>query len=165
MAKETSTKYFSNKQEKLVADSLGWSVVSGSGARGLHPGDVQSEDWMGECKTHETPGHKIVFYSSVWKKIVDEASSHFKFPVLFVDDGSQKIENTWCMFSQKPAIRHLTTNYIYSLKTNVSFKSEELMHHRKEIGCVEPLLYTVRRLHSVQYISTFEDFITMFGSR
>ena len=99
---EKSTKYYSNIQEKQIADALGWHQVSGSGARNLHPGDVISDDWMGECKTHTKPGNKIVFDFKVWEKIRDEAISQFKYAVLFSDDGSQRLDKTWCMFNILP---------------------------------------------------------------
>ena len=94
---ESSTKKFSLKQENLIANTLGWSRVAGSGSRINHPGDVQSDAWVGECKTHVTPGHPIIFKFDVWDKIENEATSQFKQPVLFVDDGSQTLANTWCM--------------------------------------------------------------------
>lgn len=84
----------------MIADYLGWSVVTGSGARPCHPGDVISDDWLGECKTHEKSGHTIFFSSDVWEKIVEEATKMHRSPVLFTDDGSQKLENTWCIFNQ-----------------------------------------------------------------
>lgn len=92
------TKFFSSKQERLIASELGWEVVTGSGARDCHPGDIISDAWLGECKTHTAPGKPIKFDATVWKKISDEAQSKFKYPVLFVDDGSQTVETTWCLF-------------------------------------------------------------------
>lgn len=92
-----STKDFSNKQEKMIADYLGWSVVSGSGARACHPGDIIGEDWLGECKTHETTGKSIFFSTNVWTKICEEATFQHRRPVLFTDDGSQNIRKTWCL--------------------------------------------------------------------
>lgn len=94
----TPTKHYSSIQENRIAEYLGWSVVSGSGARDCHPGDIQSDQWLGECKTHTEPYHKITFMYDFWKKICDEATSKFKVPVLFVDDGSQKIEKTWVLY-------------------------------------------------------------------
>lgn len=93
-----ATKDYSSKQESTIARYLGWSVVSGSGSRDCHPGDIQSESWLGECKTHVNPNTKICFIEDVWRKISDEAASKFKYPVLFVDDGSQSVERTWCMY-------------------------------------------------------------------
>lgn len=94
-----STKDYSIKQESSIASSLGWKVVSGSGSRSFHPGDVKSDKWLGECKTHIKPGHKIRFDIHEWGKIEDEAQSQRKNPVLFVDDGSQDLNKTWCFVS------------------------------------------------------------------
>lgn len=94
---EHPTKYYSNAQESMIADFLGWKKVAASGARDFHKGDVKGDQWLGECKTHTEPGHKLQFDYEVWKKISDEAYGHFKKPVLFTDDGSQKLENIWCM--------------------------------------------------------------------
>lgn len=98
-----ATKDYSIKQEKLIANYLDWECVSASGARDCHPGDVISDSWMGECKTHVASGKRIQFVFKEWMKIYEEATSKFKFPVLFVDDGSQTIENTWCMLDAKTA--------------------------------------------------------------
>lgn len=89
----------SQLQESNIAAYLGWQVVSGSGAAAGHPGDICSTGWLGECKTHVSTGHKIAFIFSVWEKICNEAGAKFKYPVLFVDDGSQKIDRTWVLFN------------------------------------------------------------------
>lgn len=91
------TKYYSSKQEKMIADHLGWSVVSASGARAFLPGDVRSDVFLGECKTHTKKCSEIVVYKDVWKKISEESVSILKRPVLFVDNGTQTIKNTWCI--------------------------------------------------------------------
>ena len=62
--------------------------MSGSGARPLHPGDIVSEYWLGECKTHTSRCELWVFHFDVWAKICEEAQSQFKHPVLFVDNGT-----------------------------------------------------------------------------
>lgn len=98
-----ATKDYSIKQEKMVADYLGWECVVASGARPCHPGDIISDYWMGECKTHVTTGNRVRFNFKEWEKICDEAMSRGKFPVLFSDDGSQKDKNTWCMINTKTA--------------------------------------------------------------
>lgn len=92
-----ATKDFSSKQEKMVASVLGWKVVAGSGAAACHPGDVISDMWLGECKTHLKPGQKICFKQDVWEKIKDEAYVKHRFPVLFTDDGTQNEKTTWCL--------------------------------------------------------------------
>lgn len=96
-----STKTYSNKQEKLIADYLGWEVVSGSGARNFNPGDIKSPQWLGECKTHISIVDRISVNYKVWIKIVNEAKSVFKFPALFIDNGSQNIDNTWVVCDYK----------------------------------------------------------------
>lgn len=122
------TKYYSSIQERRVADALGWSVVSGSGARDFHPGDIVSDRWMGECKTHTVPGSKLKFDAKVWEKICEEASSKFKYPVLFVDDGSQSLDKTWCVFlpdvyCPEGVVRY---NYDGKFKTNLIFEHPDM---------------------------------------
>lgn len=91
------TKYYSSKQEKMIADYLGWSVVIASGARAFLPGDVRSDNFLGECKTHTQKHFDIAIYKDVWRKISGEAVSVLKRPVLFIDNGTQMIKNTWCI--------------------------------------------------------------------
>lgn len=98
----SSTKFYSDKQEKLVANHTNGRQISGSGARPFAPGDVESEDWLIECKTHTTPGHKISFTESVWNKIQDEAMIRHKYPAYVVDDGSQMLSNQRVLFSLCP---------------------------------------------------------------
>lgn len=95
-------KFYSDKQEKMIAGYMSssldvWKQVTGSGSRPNHPGDVVSSQWLGECKTHITSGNKIIFIFDVWNKISNEASSCFKHPVLFTDDGSQDLNRTYSM--------------------------------------------------------------------
>lgn len=98
-----ATKDYSSKQEKMIADVLGWECVVASGARACHPGDVRDDNWLGECKTHVTAGNRIKFVYREWAKICEEATSKLRWPILFVDDGSQKECNTWCMVNTKTA--------------------------------------------------------------
>lgn len=123
-----STKDYSTKQEKMIASYLGWNVVPASGARDFHPGDIRSDRWLGECKTHQVSGNKIIFRKDVWKKICEEAQSQFKIPALFVDDGSQKIENTWVIFPshaciQKPFRSRKVQSFV---KVNLTCTCKEL---------------------------------------
>lgn len=95
------TKYYSDRQEKLVADYLNMDKVPGSGAFSGSPGDVSGNQWLIECKTHTTSPFPIKFSKKVWNKISKEAISKFKFPALITDDGSQSLSNTYVMFSLK----------------------------------------------------------------
>lgn len=94
---ELNTKYFSTRQEKMVANELGGHPIGGSGSRPCSPGDVRTWDWLVECKTHTTPNHSIYFNRKVWDKICEEAMAIHRKPVLIVDDGSQSISRTWCL--------------------------------------------------------------------
>lgn len=98
-----ATKDYSIKQEKMIANYLEWDCVVASGARPCHPGDLTSDYWLGECKTHVTAESRIKFSFREWEKICEEAASKGKFAVLFVDDGSQKAFRTWCMIDAKTA--------------------------------------------------------------
>ena len=117
---EHSLKYYSNLQESKIASALGWKQVSGSGSRPFAPGDIKSNNWLGECKTHMKPDQPILFYFDVWDKIVDEASSQFRNPVLFVDDGSQKLSNTYCLID--------ISNYGISVDTLTEVNSKSIRY-------------------------------------
>lgn len=96
-----NNKEFSNRQEKMVADYMGWKVVSGSGARPFAPGDVANSQWLVECKTHNTEQENVVFRKTHWKKISEEARSVNKYSILITDNGTQKLQNTWVMVSRR----------------------------------------------------------------
>lgn len=117
----------SSKQEHMIASYLGWHVVSGSGARACRPGDVQSDQWLGECKTHTTLTPRYTFMQAVWNKLLDEASSRFKYPVLFVDDGTQKADHTWCLLKFNmidwPSVVYGNSKVITWFACNKQFKS------------------------------------------
>ena len=95
------TKYYSSIQENRIADYLGWSAVSASGARPFTPGDIKSAKWLAECKTHTSETKRITIDKSVWKKIATEAKGCFRSPVLFVDNGTQELDNTWAIFPKR----------------------------------------------------------------
>ena len=96
-----TTKEISNKQERLVSSYLGWGTVPASGARDFNPGDISSDDWLGECKTHTKQVDVIEFNLSVFNKISTEGMSKFKKPVLIVDNGTQSIDSTYVIVSDK----------------------------------------------------------------
>jgi len=55
MLNKNSTRYFSNLQEKEVAKKVGGSQTPNSGATKFIKGDVQTENWLIECKTAMSP--------------------------------------------------------------------------------------------------------------
>ena len=130
------TKYYSTIQENTIANFLGWKVVSGSGARDLSPGDIIGESFLGECKTHVKPTDTIVFFADVWKKICEEASSRFKYPALFVDNGTQSIEDTWVVTLPHSVNITRCTNYKLPIivDVNISFKLDYLESIVKQIN-------------------------------
>lgn len=155
-----STKDYSSIQEHKVADALGWEVVTGSGARDCHPGDIRSNDWLGECKTHTKPGHQIIFKLSVWQKISKQAQSKFKYPVLIVDDGSQKLEHTWVLFPYRRICQPDISIKPCQLKirTNISFYEIELKSELLDADILE-----VKFDSDVLGITSFLKFKEMFG--
>lgn len=94
---DDATKVYSTRQERMVADYLGWETVPASGARDFTPGDVRSSRFLGECKTHVTKVPRIQIMFDVWAKLDAEAMSQMRIPVLFVDNGTQKEDNTWAV--------------------------------------------------------------------
>ena len=124
---QIATKDYSIKQEKLIADYLNWKCVVASGARACHPGDIKSDYWLGECKTHVTTGNRIKFMYKEWAKICEEAMSKFRFPVLFVDDGSQQIATTWCMINSKTVPIDIQPTVEQTVARSSLFVSEQMM--------------------------------------
>ena len=123
---DNSKRSIGSRLEKAVASFLGWDVVTGSGSRDFHPGDLVSENWMGECKTHTSPSSSIVFYRSHWDKICEEAYSHFKYPVLFCDNGTQKAENTWCVCKRISVTCEEQTDCPIKIRKNLSILLEDM---------------------------------------
>lgn len=165
-----STKDYSSKQETAIAKFLGWSVVSGSGSRACCPGDITSFDWLGECKTHLSPNTKITFYETVWHKICDEAASKFKYPVLFVDDGSQSIDHTWCVYpiNAVSSADLIVRPYTRKFQRNISFYHSSLLQESQQIKLCEPtdsagvVFATTFGGHRVG-IATLRTFAAVFG--
>ena len=170
---DRSTKYYSSRQEKSISSKLGWRVVVGSGARDCHPGDIRSSEWLGECKTHTAPGTKIQFLESVWKKIEDEATSQFLYPVLFVDDGSQRLDRTYCMLGIIPESDDVrVVPYPYSLRSkNIAFYHEDMNAYIKNritfySDIVQaPAIFLEVKVSETKskYITTLENFSYFFG--
>lgn len=52
---KNSTRYYSNRQEKQVAKSIGGRQTSNSGATKFVKGDILTDDFLIECKTTLTP--------------------------------------------------------------------------------------------------------------
>ena len=119
-----NTKIFSSLQENKIASALGWATVVASGARPCAPGDIISDKWLGECKTHADRVKSIFFSYDVWKKLKQEAIFSHRRPVLFTDDGSQSLANTWCVClrsSLEDTNAYVFVPYKTYIKKNISF--------------------------------------------
>ena len=96
-----NNKIFSSRQEKMVADYMGWKVVSGSGSRPFAPGDINSFNILVECKTHTEEQESVVFKKAHWQKISNEATAKHRYPARVVENGSQKSQHTWVMLPKR----------------------------------------------------------------
>lgn len=140
----SATKDFSSKQESLLASKLGWSVVSGSGARPTAPGDIISDDWLGECKTHVKQDDTITFRQDVWNKICREAVMKHRKPVLFVDDGTQTEDGAWalCKAGSLPVVSELTVaKYDKSIVKHITFSHSAATDHLLSVKKLEGKMY------------------------
>ena len=156
---EHSTKYYSSRQESMVASFLGWSVVTGSGSRPFHPGDVGDEHYLGECKTSEVETDRIKIMKSHWKKISNEAMGAHKIPVLFVDNGTQKPDGTFCVTRRLnrisaesyPAIRISDSSASFSMKSAMAFLSEHDYRFAVDIFGEKLVVFTLSKFK--EYLS------------
>lgn len=176
-----STKTYSCIQETTIAKCLDWKRTSGSGAR-MDKGDLVSPMWLGECKTHVTPGHPIVFSPTVWNKLCREAMASMKMPVLFVDDGSQEIAHTWCLINPRisePACGwHRVAAPDDILRGLITFNESD-MHDRYFEQCMQfakdnhqsrPLVYVVNssafgEIYSMVGMIPLQDFALYFRGK
>lgn len=128
-----TNKEASYNQEHMVANFLGWQVVSGSGSRPFSPGDIKNENYLLECKTHTKEQSNIIFYKNHWDKICKEARSVNKYPALIVDEGSQRAENTWVMLPKR-VITSESINQILNLVNTstsgntITFSNEDALN-------------------------------------
>lgn len=130
-----ATKDHSSIQEHTVADALGWEVVSGSGARPCTPGDVKSDKWLGECKTHQDAGHRIFFDTEVWQKIQHEADISHRSPALIVDDGSKDLNHTWVL-CRDVSVSHFDLAMAdpnFTIRKNISFDDAKVAEYLKSL--------------------------------
>ena len=168
-----STKDFSSTQESRVAAYLGddFHVVAASGANPSNPGDVVSENFIIECKTHTTKDYKIIFNHKVWDKIKQEAISQRKTPALVTDDGTQDMAKTWVLMDAKmvpPTIKkYLATEQIVKHigKATISVPESELAdiyykryrdYHSDDVAYIG---WDARTLVAIMPIRIFRDVI------
>ena len=71
--KNFSTRYYSNKQEKSVAKAVGGRKTANSGATVFFKGDVVSDNFLFECKTHTEPKQSMTIKKEWIEKNKEEA--------------------------------------------------------------------------------------------
>ena len=147
-----TNKEASCKQEKMVADYMGWKVVSGSGSRPFAPGDVKNENYLVECKTHIAPQDNIIFYKKHWRKIITEAQATNRYPALVVDNGTQKSNNTWVavLYHSLPDNTHVIQG-----ATNKSHKDTAITFGKDELDTLYRLQYDDTKIN--YFIGWFGD--------
>lgn len=70
---KSSTRYFSNKQEKRVAKAIGGRKVANSGATMFSKGDCVNDNWLIECKTKMTESNSMSIKKEWLEKNEEEA--------------------------------------------------------------------------------------------
>lgn len=126
----------------MIADYLGWSVVVASGARPFNLGDIKSSEYLCECKTHMSKQERIIIKKSVWKKISSEADGMLRKPVLFIDNGTQTVENTWCVIRKPKVLETVWVSLIGGMRdsdTQISFNHKDInsLIKNNQNGCAE----------------------------
>lgn len=67
------TRYYSKKQENLIAKKLGGKVVPNSGAIMFGAGDVVLDDWLIEAKTKTSQSNSMTIHKEWLEKNAEEA--------------------------------------------------------------------------------------------
>lgn len=67
------TRFYSNRQEKQVAKSIGGKQTANSGATAFQKGDVFTNQWLIECKTSTSQKKSFSIQSEWLKKNKEEA--------------------------------------------------------------------------------------------
>lgn len=158
-----ATKDYSNAQEEMVSTYLQWDRVAASGGASFVCGDVISDKFLGECKTHIEQGSKIVFRQDVWQKLCDECVSVGRLPVLFVDDGSRKPYNTYCITRKPVDMSILPKNEFYIQDYNVNYKKQlnfDPMKLQRKINKKDNSLFVIRWVEDVLLmgLDTFKEY-------
>lgn len=163
-----STKDYSNKQESMAAEFLGWQVVAGSGAATCTAGDIISDLFLGECKTHETVGSKVVFRQDVWNKICDESMVFGRRPVLIADDGTQNWRRTYCLttvpadISVLPKDEFVVSNWSVKYKKQLNFDPDKLYAKFKKtdsLVCVVPWYCGSVLIMNLQTFNKYQQYV------
>ncbi len=82
------TRFYSNKQEKAVAKAISGRQTANSGATPFRKGDVETDNWLIECKTCISPRPSFTIQQSWLDKNKEEAfAMHKDYNALCFDFG------------------------------------------------------------------------------
>lgn len=85
------TRFYSNKQEKHIANTVGGKKVANSGATPFNKGDVTTENWLFEAKTKTTESNSFSIKREWLEKNKEEAFAMRKdYSALVIDFGDGK---------------------------------------------------------------------------
>lgn len=91
MKTNRSTRYFSNKQEKKVAKTIGGKQTANSGATKFSKGDVYTDEWLLECKTKTKDSNSMTIQREWFEKNNEEAFAMGKsYNAVVIDFGDGK---------------------------------------------------------------------------
>lgn len=98
--KNFNTRFYSDRQEKKVAKAIGGRKVANSGATAFQKGDVQTDNWLIECKTTTATEKASFSIKREWlEKNKEEAFAMGKeFNALAFDYGDGK---NWYVINEK----------------------------------------------------------------
>lgn len=85
-----ATRYYSNKQEKDVANELNGKQQVNSGATPFYKGDVRTDDLLIECKTCTSEQKSFTIKKEWLDTIKKEALVDAKIPVLAFNFGTKE---------------------------------------------------------------------------
>jgi hypothetical protein len=86
------TRFYSNRQEKQVAKTVGGKQIANSGATAFSKGDVRTESFLLECKTCTKPQKTFTVHKEWFRKNQEEAfamGKQFSAVVFDFGDGEQ----------------------------------------------------------------------------
>ena len=112
MAFKGTTKYYSNMQEREVAEEVRGRVVIASGALD-DKGDVRSDNFLIECKTTEKK--EYTFRAGVWLKLRSEAYKLGLTPVVNIDLKSRYGERYRLAIMREEDFFSYAQNTLFSL--------------------------------------------------
>lgn len=96
-----STRYYSERQEKMVAKKIGGKAVPNSGAATFVAGDVVTKDWLIECKTKTSDSKSFTIKEEWLLKNEEEAFAMGKNNSALVFDFGPNANKRYYVISER----------------------------------------------------------------